>query len=75
MKSEIINQVAELLFMSKDDVLRYSKSVEDLNAYYCWNPKRGGKSLLITNYGEKLVVNSSVNFNELKEEFFNGKRN
>ena len=71
---EIIDYVCELLKLSKEDALKNSKKVdENLTCY--WNPIRGGMSLIVDNEGNYLAATSSVNFDELLEEFKKGNRN
>ena len=71
---EIIDCVCELLKLSKEDALKNSKKVDDNLTYY-WNPVRGGISLIVDEKGNYLAAASTVNFDDLLNEFKTGDRN
>ena len=54
--------------------MKNSKKVDENLTHY-WNPIRGGISLIVDNEGNYLAATSSVNFDELLEEFKKGNRN
>ena len=51
------------------------KEIPEINAYYFWNPVKGGISVIINDACEKLGAISTVNYEKLLEAFKSGKRN
>lgn len=75
MDKTIKNIVTQNLGITNDVVEKNSMFLNDLNSYYCWNPSRGGKQMIINKDAEKLVGSSSINRKKLIEDFKGGKRN
>lgn len=75
MDKELLEVVASLLKMKIEDVELHSKKVPNSDAYYFWNPARGGNSVIISPNGEKLSATSSVNFEMHVKAFISGRRN
>ena len=67
--------VVELLDIDEETFNKCQRKLDDIDAYYFWNPARGGRSIIINNAGEKLVANSSIPFNRHYEDYLSGKRN
>ncbi len=67
--------IANLLELNVDELDKYTKVVDGLNATYYWNPERGGKMMIVGADGSYLMVGSAVGYDELIEEFKQGKRN
>ena len=75
MFEEIAETAAHLLGISTEDAKKHSKFVDEAEAYYFWDAKRGGKSVIINYEGEKLVVGSATSYENLVSAFLSGKRN
>ncbi len=71
---ELIDYVSALLKLSKEETEKNCKKIDENLTYY-WNPVRGGISLIVDNEGNYLAATSSVNFDDLLEEFKTGNRN
>ena len=71
---EIIEYVSKLLELTKEETIKNSKKIDDNLTYY-WNPIRGGISVIVDDKGNYLASSSSINFDELYEEFKKGERN
>lgn len=75
MKDQIVSIAADTLRITDADVREHCKYLQDIDAYYCWNPVRGGISVIINDYGEKLAATSSVSLEKHKKAFVDGRRN
>lgn len=69
------DDVMEILDIDIETFKKCRKKINEIDAWYIWNPARGGKSVIIDSRGEKLVANSSVSFNKHLQDFKGGKRN
>jgi hypothetical protein len=75
MNENMISIVMELLNLSREEVEKNHKELHEINAFYFWNNSRGGKSIIINEFGEKLIASSIVSFEEHLQAFVDGKRN
>lgn len=75
MNEKIIEIAAKTMKVTTDEAKKHYKKIEDIDAYYFWNPIRGGIAVIIDSNGEKLGASSVVNFNKHLEEFKKGRRN
>lgn len=75
MDKKIIKIAATIMKVSEEEAEKHYRIIDDINAFYFWNPVRGGISVIINENGEKLAATSSVNFDKHKEAFMSGKRN
>jgi len=75
MSEKVLQIASEILGISIDEVQKNSKSVPEENAFFCWNPIRGGLQMIINETEEKLVLGSSFSFDKTLELFREGKRN
>jgi hypothetical protein len=75
MNRDILEIAMKVLQITEDEVMKNSKPLAELDAFYIWNPIRGGGSLIINSKGEKLGAGSSINFEMHKKAFIDGKRN
>lgn len=75
MNNEIIEIAAKTLHISTAEAQKNYKEIEDTNAFYFWNPVRGGLAVIIAENGEKLAATSSVSFERHLQAFLSGKRN
>lgn len=66
---------AKSLHITIDQALENHKKIDDLDAYYFWQPMRGGASIIIDSNFEKLGATSSVSFERHLKAFLGGKRN
>lgn len=75
MNNELFDIAAKTLHMSVEDTKKHCKPVNEINAYYFWNPVRGGLAVIVSEEGEKLAATSSVSFEKHVQAFLSGKRN
>lgn len=75
MDKNIIEIAAKAMKISTEKVMENYKELSDINAFYFWNPIRGGISVIVSSNGEKLAATSAVNFDRHLEEFKKGRRN
>ena len=75
MKNEIIEIAANTLHISTAEAQKNYKEIADVNAFYFWNPVRGGLAVIIAENGEKLAATSSISFEQHLQAFLSGKRN
>lgn len=71
----IIKIAAQTMKISYADAERHCKKIPDSNAYYFWNPIRGGIAVIVDTNGEKLGAASSVSYERHLKAFLSGKRN
>jgi len=75
MNKDILEIAMKVLQITEEEVLKNSKPLPELNAFYIWKPVRGGGALIINSQSEKLGAGSSINFEMHKKAFIEGKRN
>ena len=75
MKKEILEIAAQTLHISAEDAQKYYKKVDGINAYYFWNPVRGGLAVIVSDQGEKLAATSSISYEKHLQAFLDGNRN
>lgn len=75
MEKIIVEIAAKAIKVSLEEAESHCKEINDIDAYYFWNPARGGLSVIVNSNGEKLAATSSVNFDRHLEEFKKGRRN
>lgn len=75
MEDNMIATVMVELGISKDSAQKNMKALSEINAYYFWDSNRGGKSIIINKYGEKLIAPSSIPLYKHIQAFIEGKRN
>lgn len=75
MNRDIVEIAAQSLRIPVEDVQKHVKCIDGINAYYFWNPVRGGLAVIVSEEGEKLTATSSISFNKHLEAFLDGKRN
>lgn len=73
------NKIIEIAAMSMkttfEEAAKHNKPIPDINAFYFWNPVRGGISVIVSENGEKLAASSAVSFQKHLDAFVAGKRN
>ena len=72
---KIIQIAAQVLKLSAEDASLHCKQIPDTDAWYFWNPVRGGGAVIINEAGEKLGATSSVSYERHLQAFTDGKRN
>ncbi len=75
MNKGILKTAAELLKITEEAALEHVKALPEHNAFYFWNPQRGGNAVIIADSGEKLAATSAVSFEKHLSAFLAGKRN
>lgn len=75
MNKDIIKIASEILNITLDETKKNCKEIPEINAYYFWNPTRGGISIIINEVGEKLGATSGVSYERHLQAFRDGKRN
>ena len=75
MEREILQLAAKRIGITVDEAEKNCKELAEFNAYYIWNPIRGGKAIIIDNKGEMLGASSAISFEKHLEAFIGGKRN
>lgn len=75
MNKKIIKIASEILNITLDEAEKNCKEISEINAYYFWNPTRGGISIIINELGEKLGATSGVSYEKHLQAFRDGKRN
>lgn len=75
MNNDITEIAARALHITAQDAQKHCKVIDGVNAYYFWNPVRGGLAVIVSETGEKLSATSSVSFERHLQAFLSGKRN
>lgn len=75
MNDKIFEIAASTMKVPLDVAKKNFKKLPECNAYYFWNPIRGGVSVIIGESGEKLGAVSRVEFQKHLQAFLEGKRN
>ena len=75
MNKDVLEIAAQAMHVSVGEAQKHYKAVDGINAYYFWNPVRGGLAVIVSEEGEKLTATSSVSFKKHLQAFLNGKRN
>lgn len=73
--SEIIKIASGVLGISVAETEKNFKEIPEIEAYYFWNPIRGGLAVIINSNGEKLAATSSVSYETHLQAFIDGRRN
>lgn len=75
MDEKIINIAADTIKIPAEEVKKNVKEIPELNAWYFWNPIRGGLAVIVNASGEKLGATSAVSYEKHVKAFADGKRN
>lgn len=75
MNDKLLKIAAETLNVSQDIVKKHFKEIPEHDAYYFWNPAKGGLAVIIGKTGEKLGASSGIDFKKHLKAFVEGKRN
>lgn len=71
----IIEIAAKAMKVSIEDAQKHNKKIPDIDAYYFWNPIRGGIAVIVASNGEKLSATSTISYEKHLAAFIDGKRN
>lgn len=75
MNKELIKIAATAMHIAEEKAAENYKQIQDSDAYYFWNPVRGGISVIVNTNGEKLSATSAVSFQKHLDAFLSGRRN
>ena len=75
MDRTLLEAAAQAIRVVPEEAEKHCRVVPEINGYYCWNPVRGGLSVLINADGERLIATSSVSFAKHLDTFLSGRRN
>lgn len=75
MDQKLIEIAAGVMKVTAEEAEKHCKKIPEMDAYYFWNPVRGGIAVIVAANGEKLGAASSVSYQRHIEAFLNGKRN
>lgn len=71
----IIELAANAMKTTKEEAMNHRRKIPELDAYYFWNPIRGGIAVIVDSHGEKLAATSSVSFERHLQAYLDGRRN
>ena len=74
MDRSILELAASTLHISPEEVEKNHKQVLEAEAWYFWNPVRGGGAVIINAEKEKLGATSSVSYERHVKAFLDGRR-
>ena len=75
MTDNILEIAATALNITREEALRCHKLLSEVDAYYFWNPSRGGRTMIINKAGERLIASAAVKFEDHLKTFMSGRRN
>jgi hypothetical protein len=75
MNDKMLLTASEILKISTEEAKKNFKHIPDEDAFFFWNPVRGGLQMIIKDDGEKLVLGSAFSFDKVLAMFREGKRN
>lgn len=75
MEDRILEIAENTIKVSRDELLNHYKELQDIEAFYFWNPVRGGLSVIVGKDGTKLGATSAVSFEKHVQAYKSGKRN
>lgn len=75
MKGNIAEMASQVLGMTVEEVTLHHKRVPEIDGYYIWNPTRGGRSMLVSRDGDRLVATSAIGYSRHLSDYLAGRRN
>lgn len=75
MNKRIITTAAETMKVPLEVAEENYKELPKQDAYYFWNPVRGGITVIVGKDGEKLGASSGIIFEKHLQAYIDGKRN
>ena len=75
MNKKIITTAIEAMKVPIEVAEEHFKELPEQDAYYFWNPVRGGIAVIVGRNGEKLAASSGISFEKHLKAYIDGKRN
>lgn len=75
MDEKLTEIAAKVMKVPVEEAAKHCKKIEGQDAFYFWNPARGGIAVIVNAQGEKLGATSSVSFERHLKAFLDGRRN
>ncbi len=75
MNKRILTTAAETMKVSPEVAEENCKELPEQDAYYFWNPVRGGIAVIVGRDGGKLGASSGISFEQHLQDYIDGKRN
>lgn len=75
MDERVIQIAAETMKTDIETATTNCKKISEIDAWYFWNPIRGGISVIVASNYEKLGATSAVSYDKHLRAFLDGKRN
>ena len=75
MDAKLIEIAAKVMKVPFEQAEKHNKKIPEIDAYYFWNPARGGIAVIVSSAGEKLGATSSVSYERHVAAFVAGRRN
>ncbi len=75
MNEKIIEIAASTIKVSREEVVKHCQEIPEISAYYFWDDKRGGLSVIVGADGSRLGATSSVSYEKHLAAYKAGKRN
>lgn len=75
MNKQIMKIAAETMKVPIEVAEDNFKELPEQDAFYFWNPVRGGIAVIVGNDGEKLGASSGVSFDQHLQAYVDGRRN
>lgn len=75
MDRHLLEIAAGVMKVPVEEAAQHCRPVPELDAYYFWNPVRGGIAVIVASNGEKLGAGSAVSFEKHVQAFRDGRRN
>ena len=75
MNKQILKIAAETMKVPIEVAKENYKELPDQDAFYFWNPVRGGIAVIVGTDGKKLGANSGISFYQHLQAYVDGRRN
>ena len=75
MEDRILEIAMNTINVPKNEILNHYKELQEIDAYYFWNPVKGGLSVIVGKDETKLSATSAANFERHIQAYKSGKRN
>lgn len=74
MMNKYVSEAAEILEIDLEEAKKNSKRLEDIDATYFWDSRKGGRAVIFSDEGERLVAASCISSEQHIQEFRGGRR-
>ena len=75
MEHKLVEIAAAVLRITPEEALQHCRKIDNMDAWYFWQPIRGGIAVIVDEKGEKLGATSVISFEHHLQAFLGGKRN